>query len=105
MNKYIDADKLIAEIERLIKVNKELKSSRFTEGIAAGYGDVLSAINSLQHEQPEVDLKEKIHRFIMAYFRSPDYDRDLIAEVDWENSMNECAHHFYELGLNARKEE
>lgn len=52
--RYIDADRLRAEIERLVKVNKELKSSRFTEGIAAGYGDVLSAITSLQQEQPEL---------------------------------------------------
>ena len=58
--------------------------------------------HKFQQEQPDVDLTERIHRFIMAYFRSPDYDRDLIAEVDWENSMIECARHFYELGLNAR---
>ena len=61
MAKYIDADKLIAEIERLIKVNQELKSSRFTEGIAAGYGDVLSAITSLQQEQPEEICSKCIH--------------------------------------------
>ena len=55
MAKYIDTDKLIAEIKRLIKVNQELKSSSFTEGIAAGYGDILSAIDSLQQEQPVIE--------------------------------------------------
>ena len=60
MNKDIDAEKLITEIKRLIKVNKELKSSRFTEGIAAGYGDVLSAIVSFQQDKETLDLCSKI---------------------------------------------
>lgn len=56
MTNYIPADKLIAKIKQLAKTNKELKPNRFTQGIAAGYGDVLSAIASLQQEQPKVDL-------------------------------------------------
>jgi len=50
MSKYIDAEKLIAEIKQLVKTNKELKPNRFTQGIAAGYGDVLSVITFLQQE-------------------------------------------------------
>lgn len=38
------------EIERLIKVNKELTPRDFTQGIASGYADVLSFIDSLPKE-------------------------------------------------------
>ena len=58
-----------------------------------------------EQEQSEVDLNDEISRFIRTYFNKPDYDKDFIAEVDWEKSMKECAHYFYELGKNARKEE
>ena len=79
MSKYIDAEKLIAAIERLIKVNKKLKSNRFIEGIAAGYGDVLSAITSLQQEQPEpsnnlVDVDAVREDFITEVYRVLDAD-------------------------------
>ena len=58
MAKYIDAEKLIAEIERLDKVSKETMRSpsgvglEFAFGISAGYADVLKIITSLQREQP-----------------------------------------------------
>lgn len=56
--KYIDAEKLIAEIKRLDKENKEsLKiggpiGREFLFGIGAGYADVIKIIASLQQEQP-----------------------------------------------------
>ena len=68
MSRYIDVEKLIAEIKRLIKVNKELKSSRFTEGIAAGYGDVLSAIDSIQQEQDMGEVSDGYHTFNELYY-------------------------------------
>lgn len=52
--KYIDSEKLKAEIEQLIKVNKELTPRDFTQGIAAGYADVLSSIKSLEQEQSTI---------------------------------------------------
>lgn len=96
---YIDSDKLIAEIKRLIKVNKKLKPNRFTEGIAAGYGDALSVITSLtslQQEQLEVDLEEEMIR----------YDETLVVGNDPLTSADfeDIARHFYELGLKSRKE-
>ena len=61
MDKYIDVDKMIAEIKRLDKENKELLKSggsiigrEFLFGMGAGYADVIKIIDSLQQEQPEV---------------------------------------------------
>lgn len=68
MEKYIDADKLKEKIWQLSKVNKGLKPNRFTQGIAAGYGDVLSAIGSLEQEQ-EVVVTAKI--FLDALSKTP----------------------------------
>ena len=54
--KYIDADKLIVEIKRLDKENKELLKSggsigrEFLFGIGAGYADIIKIIDSLQQE-------------------------------------------------------
>lgn len=62
--KYIDADKLIAEIERLDKVSKETMRSpsgvglEFAFGISARYADVLKLITSLQQERQEVDIEK-----------------------------------------------
>ena len=76
MSKYIDAEKLIAEIKRLDKENKELLKSggsigrEFSFGIGAGYADIIKIVTSLQQEQPEVDLEkftEKIKTFQGRY--------------------------------------
>lgn len=96
--KYIEAEKLIAEIERLVKVNKELKPSRFTEGIAAGYGDVLSAITSLQQDQPEFPTTdEEIEIFLATHpkvevpnkYKTPDWLWKKLEqpEVDLKNEI------------------
>lgn len=90
MSKYIDADKLIANLERQ-NVDKKVIEP------------VIRIIDSLEQEQQEVDLEKEMSRFIRTYFTKPEYDKDFIAEVDWENSMRECAHYFYGLGqLNSK---
>ena len=97
MVKYIDAEKLIVEIRRLIKVNQELKSDHFTEGIAAGYGDVLSAIDSLQQEgEQEVDLEKIIEQ---TYHDGSVADTDDMDHIDYRN----IARYFFELGLSTKK--
>ena len=83
-NKYIDADKLIAEIKRLDKENKELLKSggsigrEFLFGIGAGYADVIKIIASLQQEQPEpsnlVDVDAVREDFIAEVYRVLDAD-------------------------------
>lgn len=67
--RYIDAEKLIAEIKRLDKKNKELLKSggsigrEFLFGIGAGYADIIKIIDSLQQEPrfPQYDnIVEKV---------------------------------------------
>lgn len=53
MKKYIDAEKLIAEIERLKELHKGLLSGRFRSGYNSAFQQVLSFIASLQQEQPD----------------------------------------------------
>lgn len=105
--KYIPADKLIAEIERLTNQKKE-QLKKFSDedyccSVAShincelgGNLQVLSIIKSLQQEQPEVDLNSALTGFMgrYAYENSGEYP-----------SAIDIARHFYELGLNARKEE
>ena len=68
--KYIDAEKLIAEIDRrLMSVNLEELGNNGSHRIWA-YNDVKEIVSSLQQEQPEVDFEkfaEKIKTFQGRY--------------------------------------
>ncbi len=91
--KYISAEKLIAEIERRIANGQD------------GYGCNLKAIipfiDSLQQEQPEVDLEKEIQEHIKECLdiKFPTTDIELI-----KKDVAYTARKFYELGLNAKKE-
>lgn len=154
--KYIDADKLIAEIERykkgsaIARFDNAGENAEYFQGKVEMCDDLTHIITSLQQEQPEVDLvaelkhhleitsKEQlekewkelepwcnigptVHEFL--YGKEPEADlekfdkevtkiwgkcaadpNDSIACLHIE-TFNEFARHFYELGLNARKEE
>ncbi len=56
--------------------------------------DLLAFIDSLQQEQQEEDLEKEIKNYLATKCAGDD-----------EPSVSEIARHFYELGLNARKEE
>ena len=97
--KYIDAEKLIAEIERLQKASaitmEELQMDEPSErmrGELNAYDDILYFIDSLQQEQPEVDLEKEIEKWF-----------DMMGE-SWENGywstndIRSTARHFFELG-------
>ena len=100
MNKYIDADLLIRKIKNQIR----LENLNFA---ALGGGEqslcikiltwVLKQIDSLQQEQPEVELEKELDKF----YDSPLWERE---NVSWM-TYTRIALHFYELGLKARKEE
>lgn len=68
-----------------------------------------------QQEQPEVDLEklgEEVENFCLEYDARKDAwynmtprDQKLLSNPTWLNFATNIASHFYELGLNARKEE
>lgn len=102
--KYIDADLLRKEIERrkekwlaesrLIKKGKD--KAMYAAGKSSGYTEFLSLVNSLQQEQPEVDLKEEIDRELDTRWKG---------EYLSTQKFRESARHFYELGLKAKEDE
>jgi len=93
--KHIDADKLIAEIERRMTENCKLAEKAKCYGDrAVEDNDILAFIEQFQQEQPEVDLEKEINSYCGT--------RDIRPVPDF---MDAVARHFYELGLNARKEE
>ena len=88
---YINTDKLKAHIQYLIKKdNYELFD----------VPELLSFIDSNQQEQPEVDLEKEIVSICETYGITKNFDAEL-GPLDIKN----IARHFYELGINARKEQ
>lgn len=95
--KYIDADKLITEIEQLKETNKvsTMKVSEYVQGGIYGFDlaieKIVTIITSHPQEQPEVDIRKELGRVeLMGSNNASD--------------MEHIARHFYELG-RARKEE
>ena len=67
---------------------------RYLEGVQRG----AEAVNELaQQEQPEVDLEREIIKYKVPFSDDREYLN--------EQTIDAIARHFYELGLNARKEE
>ena len=101
--KYIDADRLQAEIERLLKEAPSYDDSR------TYLLEVSAFIDSLQQEQPEVDLEKEIKDYTETlYHETFGNGQGTLDEFDWEDIVqviDETARYFYELGLNERKEE
>lgn len=95
--KYIDADCLRAKIEKYLTFDNNIDTAYYI-GRRDAERSILNIIDSLQQEQPEVDIKKIIEQ---TYHDGSVADTDDIDHVDYEN----IARHFYELGLNARKEE
>jgi len=93
--KYIDADKLIAKIKELNLVTKTYEEQvAFNNALAM----VVEIIDSLQQEQPEVDLEKEIDKWF-------DSMGEAWEDGEWStNDIKSTARHFFELGLNARKE-
>ncbi len=107
MGKYIDSEKLIANIKRRIELlengtgNPEVMKR--VEGVLKGYNSILSFIDSLQQEHPEVDLDKEIEEHVI-YMPHGEFASDNERQEDVEWARKEFRH-FFELGLNARKEE
>lgn len=110
MSKYIDAEKLIAEIEKLQQEvrNKwtENPRSSIDDGFLTACSRFLDIITYLQQKQLEVDLEKEInevweHDKVLNPYS---YDKGYELQLDKTNLAN-LARHFYELGLNTRKDE
>ena len=71
--------------------------------IAAELNRLISFIDSLQQEQPEVDLEKEISRWITEDCGPSDFNA--FADHWCADDIIATARHFYELGLNARKED
>ena len=94
--KYIPAEKLTKSIEdKGLDCSFALKMERL---------DTLALIDKLQQEQPEVDLEKELGRWRHKHFKGK-RDGDYSGEYLERESQLDLARHFYELGLNAKKEE
>lgn len=94
--KYIDAEKLIDEIERRLKKYDPNYTSAGLE-----LKELLSFVTSLQQEQSEGDLEKEIERFLnseesISHTNTGGYD------VAFKDSVK-IARHFYELGKKGLK--
>ena len=110
MSKYIDADRL--------KELLDAKYKEFTEKakkdcplqyqyMADGLDIAEQFIDSLQQEQPEVDLEKEINIEISKWtcYEEIGFGARYDAKPFDGRDIEKIARHFYELGLNARKEE
>ena len=111
--KYIDAERLKSALKAQIKEREEwLKDANKLERQDQLWSDlnnedriILSLVNSLQQEQPEVDLDKEIKKIWDKCIPEDEGMGVEIANIHIE-SFDIIARHFFELGrLNARKEE
>lgn len=99
MSKYIDAERLKEFLSNKYKeFTEKSKSYCFMQYqfMADGLNIAEQMVDSLQQEQQEMDLEEEIAIYLRTFSSS--------FENGIEYAKN-IARHFYELGLNARKEE
>lgn len=114
MSKYIDADRLNAEITGLCAnanfyQQKAIEESNREDFISSGgeifaYAKVLAIISSLQQDLPEVDLEKEIEKYCRIYYNCnyPDQIQNGRCSPVMPHIV-EAARHFYRLGLKARK--
>ena len=108
-NKYIDVEKLVAELTKmqftLNAAYRKPQSDNIVRAISLEYDDILSLVDSLQQEQPEVDLDEEIIAYIERHFHIR-YDETLEVGNDplTTTDFEEIARYFYELGFDTRKD-
>lgn len=101
--KYIDADLLRDRIKKNKYVIEPMflkGDDSYYEGEDDGYSRILNIIDSLQQEQPEVDFEKELKKERAKLL-------DAFGPMNGEQclAIRNFARHFYELGLNARKED
>ena len=110
MGKYIDSEKLTESINGLMLQASQAEQLHLLTKeqevcIISQLSRVLSFIDSLQKEQPKVDLNEEIERFIDAHYHTRfdetlENGNDPLTVFDFQD----IAHHFCEFGLRRAAE-
>ena len=108
MSKYIAVDRLKAKLdEHYRKYQSKYMETRapYTQGLIDALDLAEQVIDSLQQEQPEVDLEKETEKYFNGWTETDDGIACHYQYVDL-NTCRGIARHFYELGkLDARKEE
>ena len=106
--KYIDAEKLKELIDEkwkeLADKNVKVGGGKWDIEIST-YLSVLRLIDSLQQEQPEIDLEKEIATWIPSHITGGEegvWKECREAVTKWAGIV---ARHFYKLGISARKED
>lgn len=99
---YINAEKLIAEIERFSST--EYGNNTLGDDVANSALDYVlkEIIPSLQHEQPAMDKDFFFDEVLKVYDENNKYPPRSEEEL---TMLETIAHHFWNKGYNARKEE
>ena len=93
MSKYVDADKLIAEIERRNVILDKYKDSFETAASCKQELEWMKGlIGSLQQEQTNLDFIKEVDMWVKDN-----------GDTNGFFYVQDLAKHFYELGLKARK--
>lgn len=106
MSKYIDADLLRKDIDNWKKAMADAVGE-YSDGVRFALKHFTFVLESLQHEQQEVDLEADIEMEWDSFNKHLDEYGEESEDVVWLNwnSFKDVACYFYELGLKAGKEE
>ena len=89
--KYIDADRLKAEIERLYDIARDASYNGEIEGEMTAYDKILSIIASLQQEQPMLDSTQLIEWW--------HEDKEMLKEKDFRDDPWRLAYNAFMCGF------
>lgn len=99
---YIDTKKLKSEITRIYNEHPVHSTECYEDGVNDGYhsccDEIVAVIDSLQQEQPEVDLENELDEW-MKYGPHTCYPWCSIPDA-----VEITARHFYELGMSVMRE-
>lgn len=98
--KYIDAEKLKAEIKRRVFEDYNSQVPELDEIAQGALAGLLPFIDSLQQEQPEVDLEKETKSWILNECGPSDFSP--FADHWCADDIMATARHFYELGKNSK---
>ena len=101
--KYIDSEKLIAEIDRLLKCTEPYRGEAVADGSRQTLYWIKDFVTSLQQEQPEVDLDAEIAIYLNRNVLNRINNHDIIEDFTTMEA-GELASHFYELGCRRTAE-